>query len=133
MKLKTLIVLLTIISLFCMGCHTGSANLSADGAQLFRGELLVMIADDFQGQSSQTLYHLLSASDGALLRLNFIKGLPDPGLTSGTVVEILGRRHNGQLDVESIRVLEQNAPSMSTHGYPLEAWSPVPFDHISIT
>ncbi len=106
MKRFVCLIVVPITLALCLGCHSMAAQASGKNNQVYRGQLQVLIADDFKGQSTQTHYLLVSTPDGTALRLDFAIAPPDPPLPSGTHVEILGRRQDHRLIVESLRVLK---------------------------
>lgn len=95
---------LIIALLICLGCSPITADTPKDEIRIFRGELQVMIADDFKTNTAQAVYHLISAENGAMLRLNFTHSQPDPMLKTGTQVEVQGRLHGDRLDVMSLQL-----------------------------
>ena len=105
MKTNALFTTAIIALLLCLGCRTITADAAGGESRLFQGELQVIIADDFKRQTAETHYHLISAQDGAILRLIFLNMPPEPPLPSGTRVEIRGRLIKGQLRVETLQVL----------------------------
>ncbi len=65
-------LVITIIALLvCPGCKISADGPSVGKGQVFQGELQVRIADDFKGRTAETQYLLISAADGARLRLVF--------------------------------------------------------------
>jgi hypothetical protein len=94
-----------LIVLICFGCSVFAAGNPAGQDQRFTGELMVLVADDFQKQTSTVRYELLMDPDGENVPLNFLKPPALLNLTSGSRVEIRGRRHDGRIDVQALRIL----------------------------
>jgi hypothetical protein len=89
-----------------MGCATPTTGDESDKERRFVGELMVLIADNFQQMTSQVHYHLLPDNGGRMVLLKFKDPHDLPELSSGVRVEIIGRKLDGTIAVESIRILE---------------------------
>lgn len=96
-------IFLVLLSLGCIAVTAGNEN---HQERHFTGELMVIIEDNFKQMSSQVHYYLLPGNGGRMIPLKFKDRRALPDLSSGIRVEIVGRRRNGAIDVETIHVLE---------------------------
>ncbi len=95
-----------VLILLGMGCTAPTTGDDVVQGRRFVGELMVVIADNFEQMTSEVHYHLLPDNGGRMVPLKFKDRRELPELSSGIRVEVVGWRRDGAIFVESIRVLE---------------------------
>lgn len=104
MKITEIFLILHV--LLSLGCVASIVDAENDHGRRYTGELIAVIADNFEQMKSEMRYHLLPDSGGRMVPLKFKDRRELPGLSTGSRVEIFGRQKGGAIVVESIRILE---------------------------
>ena len=99
-------IFLILLVLLGPGCTAPAVDAESDQSRRYTGELIVVIADNFEQMTSEVHYHLLPDSGDGMVPLNFDDHQELLNLSSGLRVEIIGRQQDGAIAVESIRILE---------------------------
>lgn len=104
-RYSSLLLLIIIAALICSGCSAMAADHQPGRYERFSGELVVTIADNFQQQASVMRYELLMDGGVESVPLNFADRHAVPQVTTGTRIEIFGKRRNGGIDVATWRII----------------------------
>ena len=97
---------LILLILFGPGCTAPAVDAESDQGRRYTGELIVLIADNFEQMTSEVHYHLMPDNGDRMVPLKFNDRRELLKLSSGQRVEIVGRQQDGAIAVESIRILE---------------------------
>ncbi len=92
------------VLLCCMGCSAIAEEDRIDG-QHFSGTIILLVADNFEKQTAQIIYELLSDEDGRTYSLHFSDNADMSKVISGTRVEIVGHQDNGRINVDTLRII----------------------------
>jgi hypothetical protein len=104
--MKRAAIFLILFILLGLGCAARAVDAESDQKRRYTGELIVVIADHFEQMTSKMHYHLLPDTGGPMIPLKLNDRREMPELASGLRVEIVGRKQDGAIAVESIRILE---------------------------